>query len=76
MFVSPMLVPIIAILAFAAIKIARIMAAGPGAASGELQGRVDELERVVQGLQRELGETQERVDFTERLIAKGKEAAR
>jgi hypothetical protein len=64
------LIPIIAIAAFAAIRIARINAGN--AAPRELTGRVDELEQSVQHLQRELAETQERLDFAERLLAKGK----
>jgi hypothetical protein len=39
-------------------------------------GRVEELERVVQTLQQELTETQERLDFAERLLAKGREERR
>ena len=37
----------------------------------ELMARVEELESHVHGLQRELAETQERLDFAERLLAKG-----
>lgn len=66
-----MLVPIIAIIAFAAIKIARINAARSADSSGDLAGRVEELERGMQGLQQQLSETQERLDFAERLLAKG-----
>lgn len=71
-----MLVPIIAIIAFAVIKIARINAARGGQTPGDLSGRVDELEREMQGLQQQLAETQERLDFAERLLAKGKEQQR
>ncbi|HTI87277.1 MAG TPA: hypothetical protein VL966_11785 [Alphaproteobacteria bacterium] len=66
-----MLVPIIAIIAFAAIKIARIHAARSGDSSGDLAGRVEELERGMQGLQQQLSETQERLDFAERMLSKG-----
>ena len=41
-----------------------------------MTGRVEELERIVQTLQQELAETQERLDFTERLLAKGREERR
>ena len=77
MFISPMLVPIIAIIAFAVIKIARINAArGPGPDSpSDLASRVDELEQGLQTVQQQLAETQERLDFAERLLAKGKEAS-
>jgi hypothetical protein len=73
MFISPMLVPIIAIIAFAVIKIARINAARGGDRSGDLAGRVEELEQGMQKVQEQLAETQERLDFAERLLAKGKE---
>lgn len=68
------LIPIIAIAAFAAIRIAKIHAGGGGKeAPREIAGRVEELEQSVQHLQRELAETQERVDFAERLLATVKE---
>lgn len=70
-----MMVPIIAIIAFAAIKIARINAARTTAeAPGDLTARVEELERGLQTMQEQLSETQERLDFAERLLAKGKDA--
>jgi len=50
---------------------ARINASRPESSSSELPPRVEELERVVQGLQKELAETQERLDFAERLLTKG-----
>ncbi|HEY7194105.1 MAG TPA: hypothetical protein VH439_10235 [Gemmatimonadales bacterium] len=73
MFISPMLVPIIAIIAFAVIKIARINAARAADTPGDLAGRVEELEQGLQHVQQQLAETQERLDFAERLLAKGKE---
>ena len=74
MFISPMLVPIVAIIAFAVIKIARINAAGrSGDAPSDLVNRVEELEQGLQNMQQQLSETQERLDFAERLLAKGKE---
>lgn len=42
--------------------------AGP---SDELKERVEELESTMHGLQQELAEAQERLDFAERLLAKG-----
>ena len=44
------------------------LSAGP---SDELKERVEELESTVHGLQQELAEAQERLDFAERLLAKG-----
>ena len=70
------LVPIVAIIAWAVIKTARINASRPESSSSELPARVEELERVVQGLQKELAETQERLDFAERLLTKGREERR
>jgi predicted nucleic acid-binding Zn-ribbon protein len=70
------LIPIVAIVAWAATKMARINASRPASASSELNARVEELERVVQGLQKELAETQERLDFAERLLTKGREERR
>jgi hypothetical protein len=75
MFISPMLVPIIAIIAFAVIKIARINAARDSGASPDLANRVEELEQGLQNVQRQLAETQERLDFAERLLTKGKETS-
>jgi hypothetical protein len=66
------LIPIVAIIAWAVIKTARINASRPESSSSELPARVEELERVVQGLQKELAETQERLDFAERLLTKGR----
>ncbi len=67
------LIPVVAIVAWAAIKIARINATRIAPPSSDVTARVEELERVVQGLQQELGETQERLDFAERLLAKGRQ---
>ena len=46
------------------------LAAGTGQPD-ELKARVEELESTVHGLQQELVEAQERLDFAERLLAKG-----
>jgi predicted nucleic acid-binding Zn-ribbon protein len=70
------LIPIVAILAFAGIKIARINATRTASASPEIATRVEELERLVEGLQKELSETQERLDFAERLLAQGRDERR
>lgn len=67
------LIPVVAIVAWAAIKIARINSTRTVSTSSEVTARVEELERVVQSLQQELVETQERLDFAERLLAKGRE---
>jgi len=70
------LIPVVAILAWAAIKIARIKAARSESTTPDVTARVEELERVVQAMQQELAETQERLDFAERLLAQGREERR
>jgi hypothetical protein len=67
------LIPIAAIIAFAAVKIARLRAAGPALPSGDVTARLDALENGLQGVQQELAETQERLDFTERMLIKARE---
>jgi hypothetical protein len=68
------MIPIVAIICFAAVKIARIYAAGPRSTSGgDLPARLEALESQVDALRQELSETTERVDFAERLLAKGNE---
>jgi len=76
LFLSPMLIPLVAIIAWAAIKITRINAARSTDSASDLTGRVEELERGLQGVQQQLAETQERLDFAERLLARGKEERR
>jgi len=62
-------ISVTAIIARTVVKIANMrLSAGP---SDDLKARVEELEGTVQGLQQELVETQERLDFAERLLAKG-----
>ena len=70
------LIPVVAIIAFAAIKIARLRATRPESRSADVTARLEALERGVQGLQQELAETQERLDFTERLLSKAREERR
>jgi hypothetical protein len=48
---------------------------GP-AGGGELEARFEALEFEVSDLRRELSETQERLDFAERLLAQGQESRR
>lgn len=44
------------------------------APGGDTIARVDALEQEVQGLREQLSEAQERIDFAERLLARGREA--
>jgi predicted nucleic acid-binding Zn-ribbon protein len=71
-FLAP-LIPVVAIIAFAAVKIARIRANRPESSSADVAARLEAIEHEVQGLQQELAETQERVDFAERLLTKARE---
>ena len=73
-FLAP-LIPISAILAFAAYKIVRLFVTRPQA-SADVTARLEALEHDVQGVQQELAETQERLDFAERLLTKAREERR
>jgi predicted nucleic acid-binding Zn-ribbon protein len=57
-------------------KIARLRATRPESLSADVAARLEELERGVHGLQQELAETQERLDFAERLLSKAREERR
>ncbi len=74
-FLAP-LIPITAIIAFAAVKIARLRVTAPQSPSVDVQARLEALEHSVQGLQQELVEAQERLDFAERLLTKAGEERR
>jgi predicted nucleic acid-binding Zn-ribbon protein len=62
--------------AFTVLKIARLRAGRLEAPSAEVTARLEELERDVQGLHQELAETQERLDFAERLLSKARDERR
>ena len=74
-FLAP-LIPIVAIIAFAAVKIARIRATRPESLSADVTSRLEALEHGVEGIQQELAETQERLDFAERILSTGREERR
>jgi uncharacterized protein YceH (UPF0502 family) len=74
-FLGP-LVPIAAIIAFAAVKIARLRATPSASLSAEVTARLEALEQRVEGLQQELAETHERLDFAERLLSQAREEGR
>ena len=59
--------------AITVIKLAKLRAARPQSLPADVTARLEALERGVQDLQKELGETQERLDFTERLLTKARE---
>jgi len=72
----PPLIPVVAIIAFAAIKIARLRANRPESPSADVTARLEALEHGFEGLQQELAETQERLDFAERILSKAREERR
>ncbi len=74
-FLAP-LIPIVAIIAIAAVKIARLRATRQELPSADVIARLEALEGGVQGLQEELAETQERLDFAERLLSKARDERR
>lgn len=67
------LIPIVAIIAFAVIRLARIRHAHPESLPADVTARLEALENGLEGVQRELAETQERLDFAERLLSKARE---
>jgi predicted nucleic acid-binding Zn-ribbon protein len=60
--------------AFTVVKVARLFTTRRE--SPELAARLEDLEQTVQGLQQELSETQERLDFAERLLSTVREERR
>ena len=66
----------VGIAAFTVIKVAHLFATRRESPSADVTGRLEELERGVQGLQQELAETQERLDFAERLLSTVRETRR
>ena len=64
---------LVGIPAFTVLKIARLRANRPQSPPGEVSERLEAVERRVEELQQELAETQERLDFAERLLSKARE---
>ena len=58
------------------VKVARLWATRSESPSADITARLEALERGVQDLQQELTETQERLDFAERLLSKAREERR
>jgi hypothetical protein len=75
-----LLIPISAIIMTGLVKIARIRSPGqqgqgdPGVK--QLEARLEAVEQELAGLHHELSETQERLDFAERLLAQTREGKR
>jgi len=64
-----LLIPVVAITAFVAAKIARRRTTRPESPSAEVTARLEALER-------ELAETQERLDFAERMLSQARQERR
>jgi hypothetical protein len=75
-----LLIPISAIIMTGLVKIARNWGAGNQGPGGpvlkQLETRLEGVEHDLASLQQELGETQERLDFAERLLAQSRDAKR
>lgn len=75
-----LMIPIAAIVMVGLVKIARIWAtsiqARGGTAVPQLESRVEAMEQELASLQHDLSETQERLDFAERLLAQAREGKR
>jgi uncharacterized membrane-anchored protein YhcB (DUF1043 family) len=66
----------VCIVAGVVVKIVRLRAARSELPSGDVSARLETLESDVQRLQQDLVETQERLDFTERVLGKAREERR
>ena len=63
----------IGIPALTVLKIARLRASRPQSPAADVTERLEAVEHRVEDLQHELAETQERLDFAERLLTKARE---
>jgi predicted nucleic acid-binding Zn-ribbon protein len=62
--------------AFTIIKVARVFANRSRSVPDDVTGRLEDLEHALQNVQQELAETQERLDFAERLLSAMREERR
>ncbi len=71
-------IPVVAIVMTNLVKMQRFKAEANrgGSLNPDAEARMAALEDEVSALRQELGETQERLDFTERLLTKGKDEPR
>ena len=67
------LITVVGTAAVTIVKVARLWATRSESPSADITARLEALERGVQGLQQEQAETQERLDFAERLLSKARE---
>jgi predicted nucleic acid-binding Zn-ribbon protein len=70
------LIIVVGTAAFTIVKVARLWISRPQSASADVTARLETLESSVQQLQQEQTETQERLDFAERLLSKAREERR
>jgi hypothetical protein len=64
------LIPVVAILAYAGIRVAKLMTARPPLHDPDIGARLAALEEEMTTVRRQLEETHERLEFTERLLAR------
>ena len=67
------LVIVVGSAAFTIVKVARMRAPRRDSPSAEVTARIEALERGIENLPQEQAETQERLDFAERLLSKARE---
>ena len=70
------LIIVVGTAAFTIVKVARLWTSRLQSPSADVTDRLEALERSVEHLQREQAETQERLDFAERLLSKAREERR
>ena len=70
------LIIVVGTAAFTIVKVARLWTNRPESPSADVPTRLEALERSVEHLQQEQAETQERLDFAERLLSKAREERR
>jgi hypothetical protein len=63
----------VGIVAFTVVRVARLFATRRESIPADVTARLEELEHGMQGIQQELAETQERLDFAERLLSAARE---
>jgi len=69
-------IPVVAIVMTNLVKMTRLKAEAQRGLGPDAESRLLALEDEIHGLRQELTETQERLDFAERLLVKGKEEMR
>ena len=70
------LIVVVGTAAFTIIRVAHLWTSRPQLPAADVTARLEALERSVEHLQQGQAETQERLDFAERLLSKAREARR